>query len=94
VAGVVDAHAPTPDLAATACLHLAADSPAITCATDLNTMADAPTPRERSFAWLASIALGLLAVVGAIWLQRRITPELLTPANAPHNNNPEQQLSP
>src|SRR5215218_1715362 len=47
------------DPAATACVHLAADTPALTCATDLDTLATPTTPRERSLAWLASIALGL-----------------------------------
>jgi hypothetical protein len=89
VAGVVDTRTTAPDLAATACVHLTADTPALTCATDLDTLAAPTTPRERSLAWLASIALGILAVLGAIWLERRVKPELLTPANASHDN-PEQ----
>jgi hypothetical protein len=88
VAGVVDTDTTTPDLAATACVHLAADTPAVTCDTDLNTVgATTTSPRERSFAWIASIMLGLLAVAGSIWLHRRVTPELLTPANASHDHH-------
>jgi hypothetical protein len=88
VAGVVDTDTTTPDLAATACVHLAADTPAVTCDTDINTVgATTTSPRERSFAWIASIMLGLLAVAGSIWLHRRVTPELLTPANASHDHH-------
>ena len=48
VAGVVDTHAATPDLAATACVHLTADTPAVTCATDLNTVgATTKLPRTK-----------------------------------------------
>jgi len=66
-------------------LHLTA---ALTYATNLNTIT---TSRERSLAWLASLALGLLAVAGSIWLHRKVTPDLLTPANASHGHpHPEQ----
>jgi hypothetical protein len=65
--------------------HSIAGGPALT---DLNTIT---APRERGLAWLASIALGLLAVAGSIWLHRKVTPELLTPANASHGHAvPEQ----
>ena len=35
---------------------------------------------------VATIALGALAVGTSIWLHRKITPELLTPANAGHDH--------
>lgn len=63
-----------------ACLYVSAQEPALACATDLNTIA--ATPSVGRFAWLAAIALGLLAVVGALWLHKKINPELLTPASA------------
>ncbi|HCT80217.1 MAG TPA: hypothetical protein DGG94_21080 [Micromonosporaceae bacterium] len=80
VAGVVDSKVKAADLAATACVHLTAEAPALTCATDMNVVSPESTPR--TYAWLAALFLGLLAVAGSVWLQKKITPELLTPSNA------------
>ncbi len=77
-----------PHLDATACLHPTPDSPALTYATAPDTTT---TPRERSLAWLASLLLGLLAVAGSIWLHRKVTPDLLTPANAAHDHPQAEQ---
>ncbi len=90
IAAIVDPHGTDPNLAATACVHLATDTRAQTCATDLNTIA-AGTPRERGFAWLAAILLGLLAVAGTILLERKIRPPLLTPDNAAYPPGPAGQ---
>jgi hypothetical protein len=81
VAGVLDSKVDTSDLAATACVHANADSPALTCATDLDVVAPFPS-NGRWIMWSAAVALGLFAAAASIWLQRRITPPLLTPLNA------------
>jgi hypothetical protein len=67
-------------LEAVACVHLNADAPALTCASDRNNLQNDHLVRD--YAWIASIILGLVAVLGALWLHRRIRPEFLTPANA------------
>ncbi|WP_203913770.1 hypothetical protein [Rhizocola hellebori] len=85
LAGVAQTPTAAPDLAATACIYLTADTPALTCATDLDLIAAPASDRTRTMAWLASIVLGLLSVIGAIWLDRKIRPELLTPDNAAHS---------
>lgn len=81
VAGIIDAPAKAGKIAATACVHLSPEETALSCVTDLN-LISAPASRERNVAWLLAILLGLLAAAGAIWLQKKITPEPLTPANA------------
>jgi hypothetical protein len=80
VVGVLHSKVDARDLAATACVHLDPDSPALACGTDLDVVV-AP-PDRRWIMWTAAVALGLLAVAGSLWLQRKITPALLTPANA------------
>lgn len=80
VAGVLDSKVDVPDLAATACVHLDAESPALTCATDLDVVSN-PVD-QRWLVWSLSIFLGLAAVAGSVWLHRRVNPPLLTPANA------------
>jgi hypothetical protein len=80
VVGVLHSTVDAPDLAATACVHLSADTPALACATDVDTII--PPPDRRWITWSAAIALGLVAVAGSVWLQRKVTPAPLTPASA------------
>jgi hypothetical protein len=80
VSGLLRSNMDARDLAATACVHLSPDTPPLACATDLDVIV-AP-PNGRWITWTAAIALGLLAVAGSVWLQRKITPALLTPASA------------
>ncbi|MDI1466395.1 hypothetical protein QEZ54_36010 [Catellatospora sp. KI3] len=77
-AATLDGAAAPGDLAATACLQGVAAP--VACATDLDLVA-APG-RGPGWAWLGSAFFGLLAAVGALWLNKKIRPELLTPANA------------
>jgi hypothetical protein len=45
---------------------------------------------SHGWAWLGSILFGLLTVVTTLLLQKKTTPELLTPANARHGfDDPE-----
>lgn len=80
--GVVASRVDTPDLAVTACVHLTPEAPAVTCATDLNAIAEPARDTSGPYTWLAAGLLALLAVIGAIWLQKKIQPPMLTPANA------------
>jgi hypothetical protein len=80
VAGRVDRKAPAADLAVTACVHRGSDTTALSCATDLNEIVEPPA--LRGLAWIGAAMFGALATVGTLWLQKRIRPELLTPANA------------
>lgn len=79
--GSVASDTPASDLSATACVYITPEESAVTCATDINAVATVPDDSRR-FAWLAAILLGLLATAGSIWLQKKVTPELLTPDNA------------
>jgi hypothetical protein len=67
-------------LEAVACVHDAADSPALACAT--NHQEIQTDHLVRKYAWIASITLGALAVAGTLLLHRRIRPEFLTPPTA------------
>ncbi|MBV1856739.1 hypothetical protein [Catellatospora tritici] len=78
-AATLDQDAALGDLAVTACLQGALAAP-LACATDLDLVVE-PT-RRPGWAWLGSAFFGLLAAVGALWLNKKIRPELLTPANA------------
>jgi hypothetical protein len=80
VVGILHSKVDAPDLAATACVHLSSDSPALACATDRDVIV-AP-PNRKWITWGAAIALGLVAMAGSVWLQRKITPAPLTPATA------------
>lgn len=80
LAGRVDRKARAADLAVTACIHHGSDTTALSCATDLNEIIEPPA--LRGLAWVGAAMLGALATVGTLWLQKRIKPELLTPANA------------
>jgi hypothetical protein len=78
VSGIVDPAVRRPDLSVTACMQVGTAS---TCTTDRNEI-DTPEPVRR-LAWIAAILFGLLAVVGAIWLHKRIQPEPLAPGIGP-----------
>ena len=80
VTGTVKRAASTRDIEALACLHLPTGHPAVTCAADRNTVATS-TIMDR-YAWPAAILFGILTVIGALWLHRKINPEPLTAANA------------
>lgn len=67
-----------PDLAATACVH--SSSAVLACATNVDQVQN--QEQMRSYAWIAAIILGFLAVALSLWLQHAIRPEFLTPANA------------
>lgn len=85
--GTVDTGVAVPALEATACVHVGANNEAVTCASDRN---EVSTPaRSAGLTWLAAILFGILAVIGAIWLQRKIQPEPLTPASAAASQSPE-----
>lgn len=79
--GTVERRVDASDIAITACLHAASEAPALTCATDLNSVAAGPTDSP-GLTWIAAIVFGLLAAMGAVWLQKKIQPDRLTPANA------------
>ena len=68
----------------TACVHDQPNAPAVACATDRDSLAAAQKddPATRRIAWIAAIIFGVLAVIGALWLYRKVNPELLTPASA------------
>lgn len=36
----------------------------------------------RRMAWIGSIVFGILAVIGSVWLYRKVNPEPLTPQSA------------
>lgn len=80
VAGTVSAVPSAEEIEVQACLYESADAPALMCATDRNTIAIPPDVRQ--YAWPAAIVFALLAIIGALWLYRKVNPELLTPANA------------
>jgi hypothetical protein len=42
----------------------------------------------RKMAWIGSIFFGILAVVGAVWLYRKVNPDPLTPASAAKSPQP------
>jgi len=90
LAGRVDAASRVRSLDVTACVHDRLDAPAVACATDRNKLATAQQddPGTRRMAWIGSIVFGILAVVGAVWLYRKVNPELLTPANANRHTQP------
>jgi len=44
-------------------------------------------PGTRRMAWVGAIVFGILTVIGAVWLYRKINPQPLTPAAA---NRPAQ----
>lgn len=74
------------DLPVTACVQLPGADDPVRCASD--TTALAATDDSPWWAWTGSIFFGLLAVVSAVWLQKKITPDLLTPQNAHHGFEP------
>ncbi|GHJ45460.1 hypothetical protein Cs7R123_28020 [Catellatospora sp. TT07R-123] len=78
-AAVLGHDTPAGDLAVTACLQGVVAAP-MACATDLDLVVE--PAGGTGWAWLGAAVFGLLAAVGAIWLDRKIRPELLTPANA------------
>lgn len=83
LAGRLDRAARSRDV--TACVHDRLNAPAVACATDSNKLAAASRKDDsggRRMAWIGSIVFGILAVVGALWLYRKVNPGLLTPASA------------
>jgi hypothetical protein len=74
----------------TACVHDQPNAPAVACATDHDSLAVAQKndTRTRRIAWIGAIIFGILAVIGAVWLYRKVNPELLTPANADKTAQP------
>lgn len=74
------------DLAVTACVRLSEADDPVRCASDMTALAATDDPQW--WAWTGSVLFGLLAVISAIWLQKRITPDLLTPQNALHGFEP------
>lgn len=84
LAGRVDRTARSRSLAVTACVHDRLNAPAVACATDRNEVAamEGDDAGARRMAWIGSILFGILAVIGAVWLYRKVNPEPLTPATA------------
>ncbi len=79
-----------PARAVTACTQDRLSAPSVACAIGCNEL---PATRKddsvaRRMAWIGSIVFGILAAVGAVWLYRKINPELLTPPRL------TEQLSP
>lgn len=81
LAGWVDRSPRSRTLAVTACVHDRLNAPAVACATDRNELFQNGTDDSgaRRIAWIGSIFFGILAVVGAVWLYRKVNPEPLTP---------------
>jgi hypothetical protein len=88
--GRVDRAALATSLDVTACVHDRPNAPAVACATDRNELVAAQQDGSgaRRMAWLGAIVFGMLAAVGAIWLYRKVNPELLTPASDDHPARP------
>lgn len=92
LAGRVDRATGSRSLDVTACVHDRLNAPAAACATDRNEPASAQKDpqkdaqkddsRTRRMAWIGSIVFGILAVLGAVWLYRKVKPKLLTPTSA------------
>jgi hypothetical protein len=94
LAGRVERGTRSGSLAVTVCVHDRLGAPAMACATDRNELAAAAQKDDsgaRRMAWLGSILFGILAVVGAVWLYRKVNPEPLTPATAPASLNEPAQ---
>ncbi len=77
VTSTVAPDAKAQELSVTACMRAGTES----ACTTTRDQVDTPPPVRR-LARIASIAFGLLAVFGALWLHKRIRPEPLTPATA------------
>jgi hypothetical protein len=85
LAGRVNSATRSRSLTVTACVHERINAPAVACATDRNelTPESAPAanddPGARRMAWIGAILFGILAVIGAVWLYRKVRPKPLTP---------------
>ena len=90
LAGRIDRAARSRTLAVTACVHHRPNAPAVACATDRNELAAMAGDDRgaRKMAWIGSIFFGILAVVGAVWLYRKVNPDPLTPASAAKSPQP------
>ena len=84
LAGQIDRAAHLRSLDGTACVHNQPNAPAVACATERDPLAamQKDDPGTRRIAWIGAIVFGILAAIGAIWLYRKVDPELLTPATA------------
>jgi len=82
VAGRIDERRSGRDLAVTACVHEGLNALAVACATERNESPKGKADPTRRWAWAGSILFGILAVIGAVWLYRKVNPQPLTPDNA------------